>query len=192
MDRIKQQAPNNILKIEEHPNFQLHIANGQLLKPLATVRLKFENGDIKFAEHFVAMKKLTGWIIGLNFMGNNSVVIDTAHGLVYFPHLTVQVETASSETTAKSQSFLTDNNLTRPPRTTKTITPFVDLPSEWNTTGTMTPLENNTGTASLLIFHSMWTKIDKKLAVRVTKRIGSPYPIRRETQIAEFTVVTAQ
>ena len=38
------------------------------------------------------MKELTGPIIGLHFMRNNSVVIDTTHGLKHFPqymaHLT--------------------------------------------------------------------------------------------------------
>ena len=30
MDRIKQQAPSNILKIDDPPNFQIQIAKGQL------------------------------------------------------------------------------------------------------------------------------------------------------------------
>ena len=95
-------------------------------------------------------------------MRNNSVVIDTTHGLIHFPHLTIQVNSASSETTANPQTVITDNDLTMPPRTTKTITAFIDQPSEWNTTGTVTPLENFTETASLLISHSMSTVIDKK------------------------------
>ena len=85
---IKQKAPNNILKIDDHPNFQIQVANSQLEKTLSTATLKFENGDNTFAEHFVVMKKLTGPIIGLHFMRNNSVVIDTTHGLVHFQHLT--------------------------------------------------------------------------------------------------------
>ena len=41
LDRIKQQAPSNILKIDEPPNFQIQVANGQLEKPVATATLKF-------------------------------------------------------------------------------------------------------------------------------------------------------
>ena len=32
-DRIKQQSPSNILKIDDPPNFQNQVANGQLEKP---------------------------------------------------------------------------------------------------------------------------------------------------------------
>ena len=80
LDTIKQKALNNILKIDDPPNFQKQVANGQLEKPLSTAALKFEIGDNNFAEHCVVMKKLTGPITGLHFMRNNSVVIDTTHG----------------------------------------------------------------------------------------------------------------
>ena len=33
LDSIKQKAPNNILKIDDPPNFQTQVANGQLEKP---------------------------------------------------------------------------------------------------------------------------------------------------------------
>ena len=96
LDTIKQKAPNNIFKINEPPNLQIQVANGQLEKPLATATLKFEIGDNTFAEYFVVMKKLTEPIFGLHFMRKNSVVIDTTHGLIHFPQLTMQVKTASS------------------------------------------------------------------------------------------------
>ena len=162
LETIKQKAPNNFLKVDDPPKFQVQVAKGQLEKPLSTTTLKFEIGDNSFAEHFVVMKKLTGPIIGLHFMRNNSVVIDTTHGLIHFPHLTMQVKTASSETTTKLKPVITDKALTIPPTTTKTITAFIDHPSKWNTTGTVTPLEKFTETANLLISHSMTTTIDKK------------------------------
>ena len=192
LDTIKQKAPNNILKIDDPPNFQIQVANGQLEKPISTATLKFEIRDNSFAEHFVVMKKLTGPIIGLHFMRNNSVVIDTTHGLIHFPHLTMQVKTASSETTTKQQPVLMDADLTIPPATTKTVTAFIDHPSKWNTTGTVTPLEKFTETASLLISHSMSTIIDKRIAVRVTNTTESPYLIKKHTQIAEISVVTPE
>ena len=187
MDTIKQKAPNKVLKINKTPNFQIQVANGQLEKPLATVTLKFEIGDITFAEDFVLMKKLTEPINGLHFMRNNSVVIDTTHGLIHFPHLTMQIKTASSETTTKPQPIITDDALTKPPMTPKTITGFVDHPSKWNTTGTVTPLEKFAETALLQISHSMSTIIDRKIAVRVTFRTESPYLNKKHTQIAQVT-----
>ena len=192
LETIKQKAPNNILKIDDPPNFQIQVANGQLEKPLSTATLKFEIRDNSFAEHFFVIKKLTGPIIGLHFMRNNSVVIDTTHGLIHFPHLTMQVKTTSSETTTKPQPVITDEALTIPPTTTMTITAFIDHPSKWNTTGTVTPLEKFTETASLLISHSMPTKIDKRIAVRVTNTTESPYHNKKHTEIAEFSVVTPE
>ena len=181
LDTIKEKTPNVILKIDDPPNFQIQVAKGRFEKPLATATLKFEIGDNTFAEHCVVMSKLTGPKIGLHFMRNNSVFIDTTHGLIHFPHLTMQVKKASSETTTKPQPFTIDDALTIPPVKTKTITAFVDRPSKWNITGAVTPLEKFTETASLLIFHSMATIIYKRIAVRVTNTTESTYLIKKTT-----------
>ena len=53
LDRIKQQAPSNILKVDDPPNFQIQVANGQLEMPTATATFKFDIGDHIFAEYFV-------------------------------------------------------------------------------------------------------------------------------------------
>ena len=130
LERSKQQAPGNIFKIDDLPNFQIQVANGQLKKPISTATLKIDIGDNTFAENFVVMKNLTGPIIGLHFMRNNSVVIDTTHGLIYFLHLTMRAKKGAIETTAKPQPVLIQDNTTVPPMTTKMITAFVDHPSE--------------------------------------------------------------
>ena len=192
LDRIKQQSPSNILKIDDPLNFQIQVANGQLKKPTATTPFKFDIGDNIFAEHFVVMKNLTGPIIGLHFMRNNSLVIDTTRGLIHFPHLTMQVKSALSQTSVKPQAVLMHDNITIPQMTTKTITAFVDHTSEWNTTGTVTPVEKFTETASLIISHSMSTIIDRKIAVRVTNTTESPYTINKNTQIAQFSIVNPE
>ena len=192
LNRIKQQSPSNILKIDDPPNFQIQVANGQLEKPTATATLKFDIGDHIFAEHIIVMKNLTGPINGLHFIRHNSVVIDTTDGLIHFPHLTMQVKSALSQTSVKPQAVLIHDNKTIPQMTTKTITAFVDHNSEWNTTATVTPVEKFTETASLIISHSMSTIIDRKIAVRVTNTTESPYTINKNTQIAEFSVVTLE
>ena len=192
LDGIKQQYPSSILKIDDPPNFQIQVANGQLEKPTETVTLKFDIGDHIFSEHFVVMNNLRGPIIGLHFMRHNSVVLDSTHGLIHFPHLTRQVKSALSQTSAKPQAFLMHNNKTIPQMTTKTITAFVDHVSKWKTTGTVTPVEKFTETANLIISHSMSTIIDSKIAVRVTNTTESHYTINKNTQIAEFSVVTPE
>ena len=79
-------------------------------------------------------------MIGLHLMRHNSVVIDTTHGLIHFPHLTMQAKNAAIEANAKPQPVLIQDNTTVPPMATKTITAFVDHSSEWHTTGTVTPV----------------------------------------------------
>ena len=111
LNRIKQQAPSNILKISEPPKFQFQVANGQLEKPIAKPTLIFDIVDLILAEHFVVMKNLTGPIIGLHFMRHNSVVIHSTHGLIFFPHLTRQVKSALSQKSAKPQAILIYDNI---------------------------------------------------------------------------------
>ena len=53
-------------------------------------------------------------------------------------------------------------------------------------------MEKFTETASLLISHSMSTLIDRTIAVRVTNTTESPYTINKNTEIADFSVVTAE
>ena len=90
------------------------------------------------------MKNLTGPIKGLHFIRHNSVVMDTTHGLIHFPHLTMQIKSALSQTSAKQQTVQIHDSITKPQMTTRTITAFVDHLSEWNTRGTLTPEENFT------------------------------------------------
>ena len=192
LDRIKQQAPGDIFKMDDPLNFRIQVANGQLEKPISTTTLEFDIGDNTFAEHFVVMKILTGPIIGLHFKRHNSVVIDTTHGLIHFPHLIMPAKNAAIEARAKPQHVLVQENTTVPPMTTKTITAFVDHPSEWHTTGTVTPVGKFTEAASLLVSHSILAIIDKKTAIRIPNTTESPYSIKRNTQIAEFSVVTPE
>ena len=109
LDMIKQKASSYIHKIGNPPILQIQVAKGQFRNQLATAAFNFENGDNIFAELFVVMIKLTELIIGLHFVRNISVVIDTTHGLIHFPHQTIQVKTASRETNAEPQPVLTDD-----------------------------------------------------------------------------------
>ena len=96
-------------------------------------------------------------------MRHNSVVIDTTHGLIHFPHLTMQAKNAAMEASAKPQPVFIQDNTTVPTMTTNTTTAFVDHPSEWHTTGTVTPVGKFTETASLLLSHSISRIINKNL-----------------------------
>ena len=164
---VKQQAPAKIFKNDDPPNLQIQVGNGQLEKPITT--LISDIGDKTFVEHFAVRKNLTSPNIELHFLRHNSVVIDTTHGFIHFPHLTMQAKNAASEATAKPQTVLIHQSITVLPTTTKTITAFVDHPSEWHTAGTVTPVGKFTDAASLLISHSISTIVDKK-TVSLTRR----------------------
>ena len=104
----------------------------------------------------------------------------------------MQVKSALTQTSAKPQAVLIHDSITIPQQTTKTITAFVDHVSEWNTTGTVTPVEKFTEAASLIMSHSMSTISDRKMAVRVTHTTESPYTIDKNIQSAEISVVTPE
>ena len=76
--------------------------------------------------------------------------------------------------------------------TTKTFTTFVDHPSDWHTTDTVTLVGKFAEAASLLISNSISKISDKKTAVRITNTTQSPYLINKNTQITEFSVVTPE
>ena len=68
--------------------------------------------------------------MGLHFMRHKSVIIDTTHGLVHFPDLTKEVQSAASKTSAKHQSVHTDDTITIPASTTRTNKAFGNHPLE--------------------------------------------------------------
>ena len=112
-------------------------------------------------------------------MRHNSMVNDTLHGLIHFPHLTMQAKNAAIEVSAKPKTVLIQDNATVPSMTTKMITACVDHPSERHTTGTVTPVGKFTEAARLPISHSTSTIKDKKTAVRITNTTESPYLIKK-------------
>ena len=93
---------------------------------------------------------------------------------------------------AKPQAILTHDSIMISQMTTKTFTAFVNHLSEWVTTGTVTPVEKFTKAASLIISHSNSTVFDRKVPVRVTNTTESPYTIKKDTQIGDFSVVTPE
>ena len=104
----------------------------------------------------------------------------------------MQAKIASSVTNATPQVVLIHDNIARSPMTTETITSIIDHLLEWNATGTVTPVEKFTEAASLIISHSISTITDRKTAVRVTNTTESHYTINKNTQIADFSVVTPE
>ena len=116
-------APPEFSKSKNFQKIQIQAANGQLEKPLAAVTFEFDFGDHTIAEHFVIKKNFTWPFRGLHFMRHNGVVTGTTHGLIHCQHLTIKVKSAATETSAKPQSILTSDTLTKTPMTTKQTQP---------------------------------------------------------------------
>ena len=123
----KKKALSNILKIDDPRNFQTKVAIDQLEKlekPIAAFILKFKIRNNTIAECFIVLKQINKAIIGLHFVSNNSVVIDTTQSLKHFPKLTIEVKTASIETIAKPQLVSSEDALTIPTRQQKRSQPL--------------------------------------------------------------------
>ena len=133
---------------------------------MTTATHKFDKEDSTSKEHSVVVKNLTGPFPGLHFVRQNSVVIDTTHGLIQLPDFTFPAKNAGNEAGAKPQPVFIQDSKTVPRMKTKTKIAFVDHPSEWYTTGTVTPLGNFPEVTNLLIRHLISTIIVKKTSVR--------------------------
>ena len=138
------------------------------------------------------MKSLTGPTIGLHFMRHNSVVIDTTHGLIHFPHLTMQVKSASNGTGAKSQAVFLYDSITVPPIITKKSQHLLNTYRNGIQQVPWLQWKKIPEAARLIISHSISTKIDRKIAVRVNNTKESPHTINKNRQIADFSVVTLE
>ena len=95
--------------------YKLQVANGDIETPTKTITLQFEIGGWNFKETFIVAKRLTGPILGLTFLKNNSAILDVSQGLLHFPHLTYSIETDEYTRNRKLYKVQIKNPLTIPP-----------------------------------------------------------------------------
>ena len=79
----------------------------------------------------------------------------------------MQAKTTDEEKTKKPQAVMIAEEITIQPMTTKTIKAYANHISPFKTTGIITPVEQYSETAPLLISHSMSTITDKEVPIRV-------------------------
>ena len=104
----------------------------------------------------------------------------------------MQAKTTDEGKTVKPQAVMIPEDITIPPMTTKTINAHANHISQFKTTGIITPVEQYTEKAVLLISHSMSTVTNKEVPIRVTNTSESPYTLKKNTQIADFAVLTPE
>ena len=189
LDRNKQHAPTNKFIFDDPPHYQTQETNGRLEKPIVRITLKIDSGDITFSSYFVVMNKT-----------NRANQWDALHETQQCTHSPDEAAFAVLVWRGKSEALIVrkknkirtclqrwqpDNSRDDNKKTNA----FVDQAWEWKTKGIVTPLEKLTETATSMISHSMATIIDEKVTVRKTNTTESPHTTRKNTQIAEFSVV---
>ena len=185
-------SPKDIVKELEPPPFKLQVANGDIETPTKTIILQFEIGDWNFKETFIVAKRLTGPILGLTFLKNNSAILDVSQGLLHFPHLTYSIETDEYTRNRKLYKVQFKSPLTIPPETTQTITAYTDITSTIDTTGVINPATNHCSGDPLVVASSISTASNRKIDVRVTNTTPTPYTIKKNTTVAEFKIMSPE
>ena len=191
-NKILQMSPKDIVKEMEPPPFKLQVANGDIEAPTKTIILQFEMGDWNFKETFIVAKRLTGPILGLTFLKNNSAILDVSQGLLHFPHLTYSIETDEYTRNRKMYKVQVKNPITIPPEATQTITAYTDITSTIGTTGVINPATNHCSGDPLVVASSISTASNRKIEVRVTNTTPTPYTIKKNTTVAEFKIMSPE
>ena len=190
--KIHQMSPKDIVIEMEPPPSKLQVANGDIEAPTKTILLQFEDGDWNFKETFIVAQRLTGPILGLTFLKNNSAILDMSQGLLHFPHLTYSIATDENTRNRKLYRHHTKSPITIPPETTQTISVHTNVSSNMDTTGVINPAINHCSGNTLVMASSISTAVDRKLDIRVTNTTHAPYTITKNTTVAEFKIMSPE
>ena len=192
LQKIKSVSPDNILKEIDPPAFKLQVANGDIETPTKTVQLQFELGDWTFKETFIVATKMTGPILGLTFLKNNSAIQDVSQALLHFPHLTYAITAENNETVSRHHKVTIKNQLTIMPDQCITIEAGINLRTITNTTGIIHPTEQYSGEHHLVVASSLSTVTNSKIEIRVTNTSPNPFTLKKNANVAEFTILSPQ
>ena len=88
--------------------------------------------------------------------------------------------------------MMVSEDITIQPMTTKTINAHANHASPFKTTGNITPVEQHSETATLLISHSMSTITGQRSSNKSDKHRRNTYTLKKNTQVADFTVLTPE
>ena len=183
-------SPNNILQEADPPPFKLQVANGDIETPIKTIQVQFEIGDWTFKETFIVANKITGLILGLTFLKNNSAILDASQGLVHFNHLTYAINPASDEQPTKPHEVIILNQTTLAPDQCITVEGLVNIKSIADTTGVIHPTPAFAEDKPIVLASSLSTVHEMKVPIRVTNTSPTPFTIKKNTVVAEFYITT--
>ena len=188
--KLKNMSPNNILQETDPPPFKLQVANGDSECPTKTIQVQFEIGDWTFKETFIVANKITGPILGLSFLKNNSAILDASQGLLHFPHLTYAINATTVEQTPKPHKVTLTNQTTLAPDQCITVEAIVNFKSIADTNGIIQPTQNYSDDKPIGLASSLSTVHNMRVPIRLTNTSPTPFTIKKNTVVAEFHITT--
>ena len=188
--KLKKMNLNNILQEADPPPFKLQVANGDIESPTKKIQVQFEIGDWTFKETFIVANKITGPILGLSFLKNNSAILDASQGLLHFPHLTYAINATTVEQTPKPHKVTITNQTTLAPDQCITVEAIVIIKSIADTTGIVHPTQNYSNDKPMVLASSLSTVHNMRVPIRLTNTSLTPFTIMKNTVVAEFHITT--
>ena len=169
------------------PPFQIECANAQLEQPIATADIQFNIGTYTFRDTFVILSKTSFPIIRLECMQNYQAVIDTANGIINFPHLlmTLAMTDETRNCNPKPLKILAEGNQTLLPQQTTTVNAVVITTNTNDVTGTIQPLPQFDETANIIAAPALATANNKRINIRIANLTDFPRTIK--TKIGKIT-----
>ena len=188
--KLKNMSPNNISQEADPPPFKLQVANGDTGTPIKATQVQFEIGDWTFKETFIVASKITGPILGLTFLKNNSGILDASQGLLHFPHLTYAINPASDEQPTKPHKVIILNQTTLAPDQCITVEALVNIKSIAHTSGVIHPTAAYAEAQPIGLASSLSTAHEMKVPIRITNTSHTPFTIKKNSVVAEFHITT--
>ena len=166
---IKMNSDNCVTKEYPQPPFKIECANSHLEQPIATADIQLNIGTYTFTDTFVILSKTSFPIIGLNFMRNHQAVIDTANGIITFPHveMTLAKTDEKKNCNPKPLQIMAEGNQTLQPRKTTTVNAIVITTNAIDITGAVQPLPQFDETATIIVAPALATAHNKRINLRI-------------------------
>ena len=134
--------------------------------------------------------KITGPILGLSFLKNNSAILDASQGLLHFPHLRYAINATPDEQTPKPHRVTIANQTTLAPDQCITVEAIVNIKSIADTHGIVHPTQNYSDDKPIVLASSLSTDHDMRVPIRLTNTSLTPFTIKKNTVVAEFHITT--
>ena len=188
---IKISSDNCVIKEYPQPPFKIECANAQQEQPIATADIQFNIGTYTFTGTFVILSKTSFPIIGLSYKRNHQAVIDTANGIITFPHveMTLAMTDEKKNCNPKPHQIMAEVNQTLLLQQTTTVNAIVITTNTTDITGAVQPLPQLDETATIIVAPALATAHNKRINLQLANLTDFPHTIKRHTKLAELQIL---